>query len=55
MKAWLGILKNSTTEQEWNKSCDEIKEAHGGEYPAWWFSEVVLSGLATQTRHRFGW
>lgn len=50
----LSLLKESTSEKEWNSVCDRVKELCrndtitdcSGDYPSWWFKEVVLSGLA---------
>ena len=31
-------------DQEWNKVCDEIKAARGGQYPPDWWKVVVIMG-----------
>lgn len=39
------LLKSCNTSAEWNVAADKIKDANGGDYPDWWFPEVVQSGL----------
>lgn len=41
----IDLMKSSTSESEWNKNCDKVK-AHFEGYPQWWYSVIVLSGLA---------
>lgn len=49
----LNKLWSAESEQEWTDICDATKgytktlpeEERSGEYPNWWFSEVVISGL----------
>ncbi len=47
------LMKSSKTEKEWNENCDHVKRACGG-YPEWWYSEIVLSGVARETAESFG-
>lgn len=42
------LMKSSTSKDDWNKKCDQVKAASGG-YPDWWYSEVILSGLMDET------
>lgn len=44
----LNKLSTSNSEQEWNKVCDEVKDARSGGYPPDWYQKVLASGLATQ-------
>ncbi len=53
---FLTRLKASQSEKEWNAICDEVK-AHtktlpksyqAGDYPWWWFDDVILSGLSSK-------
>ena len=41
----LSLLWNATSEQDWNTKCDQIKKAHSGVYPGYWYQEVIMSGL----------
>lgn len=51
----LNRLAATKTEAEWNDICDDVKRANAGDYPNWWFSEVILSGLASRKRaHWYG-
>lgn len=43
----LQLLQASKNEHEWNAACDKIKQ--NGQYPDWWYPEVILSGLMDKT------
>lgn len=42
------LMKSSKSEKEWNENCDKVKKACGG-YPPFWYSAIVMSGLASKT------
>lgn len=44
------LMRSSKSEQEWNDNCDLVMEMHGGGYPAFWFSEIIMSGLAAEVQ-----
>lgn len=46
------LMKSSKSESEWNANCNKVKKACGG-YPEFWYSAIVLSGVAAQTEA--GW
>ena len=46
------LMESSVTEEEWNSNCDEVKRQCGG-YPAFWYSRVILSGLAARMSLRW--
>lgn len=48
-KEVLDLMSSSTTSQEWNQNCLKVKEAHKGEYPSYWYAEVITSGLMDRT------
>ncbi len=41
----LAELLNSKDKDAWNATCDRIKAANMGQYPEWWYEEVILTGL----------
>ncbi len=43
------LMASSKTAAEWNANCDKVKSANGG-YPAFWYSLIMLSGLAATTQ-----
>jgi hypothetical protein len=45
----VALMKSSKSESEWNDNCDEVKIANGGDYPSFWFSLIVLSGVMSET------
>ena len=47
------LMESSRSETEWNNNCDKVKAACGG-YPDFWYSAVVVSGLAKRVMARFG-
>lgn len=50
---WLKLLSETKNEEGWCYVCDSVKawtktipEAErSGEYPVWWWSDVIMSGL----------
>ena len=47
------FMKQANSESDWNARCDDVKKANDGEYPAFWFSAIVLSGVARDTQVRW--
>jgi len=47
------LMKSSKSESEWNANCDKVKDACDG-YPDFWYTAIVLSGIATETAKNFG-
>ncbi len=43
------LMSSSKNSAEWNKNCNTVKESNNGNYPSWWFSEIILSGLCDKT------
>lgn len=41
----LGLMKSSKNESEWNNNCDKVKADNNNQYPDYWFTEVIQSGL----------
>lgn len=42
-------MSETTSEADWNKRCNEVRAANGGNYPSFWYEKVVLSGLLDKT------
>lgn len=40
------LMESSKTIPEWNANCKAVQVACGGEYPDFWHSAIVKSGLA---------
>ncbi len=55
-------LKATRSEDEWDNLCDEVKEytkdlppeQRSGQYPSWWFKEVIASGLIYLAQYNWG-
>ena len=47
------LMESSLSEVEWNANCDKVKKVFNG-YPNWWYSAIVLSGVASRTVAKFG-
>ena len=43
------LMSSSKNSQEWNKNCDIVKSKCGGDYPLFWYKEIVMSGLMDKT------
>jgi hypothetical protein len=50
----LARLRACDTADEWNEECLKIKAAHGDRYPAYWYADVLASGLHDELRKRWG-
>lgn len=54
---FLERLRHCPSEEQWDDICDEVKRytrtlpqlERSGDYPEWWFPEVILSGLMART------
>lgn len=40
------LMKSSANEEGWNANCDKVKAAHNNDYPEYWFSAIMQSGIA---------
>jgi hypothetical protein len=47
-------MSRSQSEQQWNANCDTIKKTWGGQYPPFWFSTMIASGLGNKIAARWG-
>jgi hypothetical protein len=56
-------LGDTNSEKEWDAVCDEVKAGvksktlegpYSGDYPQWWFHQVVMSGLMARTQAKWG-
>jgi hypothetical protein len=44
----IDLMKTSKNTSEWNRNCDIVKERCGGDYPDFWFSTMIMSGLMNE-------
>ena len=42
------LMRTSQTNNEWGANCDKVKEAHGGDYPDFWWKTIIMSGLMNE-------
>lgn len=47
------VMAGSQSKDEWNANCDKIKEAFDGKYPDFWYKDIIMSGLASQTSSKW--
>jgi len=45
-------MSESTSEEDWNKRCEDVKSENGG-YPSFWYSTVVESGLTASIQAKW--
>ena len=50
----LAMLEACNSEDEWNSTCDKIKEVRDGRYPPDWWVKVKLSGFMDRVLAKFG-
>lgn len=43
------LMESSTGEQNWDDNCDKVKTANSNDYPGFWYSTIIVSGLAART------
>ena len=48
------FMSSSTSQKDWHSRCDQVQAANGGEYPAFWFPTVVMTGLVRETSAEWG-
>lgn len=49
----LMLLAECVNAYEWNRACDVVKNARGGNYPPNWFEEIMASGLMARVHRRW--
>lgn len=42
----IALMMSSKDTKEWNANCDKVKAAHSGQYPDYWYKDVILAGIA---------
>lgn len=47
------VMEMSRSEEEWDKNCDLVKAAFGGDYPSFWWETIMMSGIAHRTMASF--
>lgn len=47
------LMMSSQTEEEWNDNTRKVKAACGGDYPEFWYAEIILSGVARDAATRW--
>jgi len=40
------FMLESTSTEDWNRRCDELKKRFGGRYPENWFMVIMVGGVA---------
>ncbi len=51
----IDLMKASKSDEEWNANCQKVKEACGGEFPKFWNTAVIFSGLAPKVAVEQKW
>ncbi|MEI7616568.1 MAG: hypothetical protein WCJ54_07625, partial [Actinomycetota bacterium] len=39
----IALMKGSKNDVEWNVNCDKVKAANNGDYPDFWFKEIIIN------------
>lgn len=50
----VALMLSSRSAKEWDDNCDKVKKAFDGNYPPFWFKEILQSGLARGIMATFG-
>ena len=46
-------MRLSVSEEDWDRRCDEVKAANGGDYPSFWYATIILSGVCGEVVMNF--
>jgi hypothetical protein len=46
-------MEGSLSEDDWNSRTEDVKTANEGEYPDFWFSAIVVSGLPSKMQAKW--
>ena len=41
----VNLMLSSKSEKEWNDNCEKVVKGCGGQYPSFWYKEIILSGV----------
>jgi hypothetical protein len=44
----IDLMRSSKNSTEWRTNCDLVKNAHSNNYPSYWYSEIISSGLCDE-------
>ena len=47
------LMRSCKTEPEWNMNCDKVKSLCGGDYPSFWYTEIIQSGIMEEVTGAF--
>ena len=47
------LMQSSKSEREWNDNCSKVKNAFSGKYPSFWWSAIIVSGIADEIMKGF--
>lgn len=47
------LMASSKSEDEWNRNCQKVKRLCGGDYPKFWFTAIIRSGLALKVEKNY--
>ncbi|GAB4141365.1 MAG: hypothetical protein Fur0024_3440 [Patescibacteria group bacterium] len=47
------FMRMSSSMEDWNKRCDEVKLYFDGKYPSFWYSKIIISGVQSSTFYKF--
>ena len=39
------LMRESKSGQEWRQNAETVKTYFGGDYPEWWYREIIESGI----------
>lgn len=46
----ISLMLNSKSEEDWNNNCDTVKAAHNGQYPSYWFLDIIMGGILNKSK-----
>jgi len=50
----VALMEGSNSEDEWHANIDKVRQAFGGQYPNFWYADIIQPGVASKTAAKFG-
>jgi len=47
------LMESATSEQDWNAKRDKVKAAHQGQYPDYWYVDIIMGGVLSKAEAKW--
>lgn len=49
----VALMSSSKSSEEWDRNCTSVKRANNGDYPKFWFFEIMINGVAAKAQAKW--